>query len=62
VRLAEWLVRHPGPVVLVNQATGRILELYRDLGFAITFLTAPRHISCKGDRTPVEEVMATRNL
>ena len=26
VRLAEWLVRHPGPVLLSNKATGRIME------------------------------------
>ncbi len=53
VRLAEWLARHPGPVVLSNQATERIVRLYRDLDFRLTFLEAPRRISCTGDRTPV---------
>src|SRR6202453_3324105 len=33
VRLANWLAHHTGPVVLSNQATERIQELYRDLGF-----------------------------
>ena len=61
-RAAEWLSKHPGPVVLSNQRTGRIEELYRKLGFTITIKTAPRHISCTGDRTPAEEVLATRNL
>jgi len=62
VRAAAWLARHPGPVVLVNQATERICRLYADSGFRLTFLTAPRRISCTGDRTPAREVLATRNL
>jgi DNA adenine methylase len=62
-RTARWLARHQGPVVLVNQATGRIEELYRSLNYSIAFFeAAPRRISCTGDRTPVREIMATRNL
>jgi DNA adenine methylase len=61
-RLAHWLARHPGPVVLSNQATERILTLYRDLGFEVELLPAPRMISCNGDRTKAIEVIATRNL
>jgi DNA adenine methylase len=62
VRAAKWLATHPGPVVLSNQATPRILRLYRELGFTLTLLTAPRLISCTGDRTPAREVLATRNV
>jgi DNA adenine methylase len=62
VRAAEWLARHPGPVVLSNQATPRVVALYRKLGYDIRFLTAPRRISCTGDRTPAREVLATRNV
>lgn len=62
VRLAEWLARHEGPVVASNQATERILHLYRDLGFGITLLDGPRRISCTGDRTPVKEMLATMHL
>lgn len=62
VRLAEWLARHPGPVVLSNQATRRILDLYQDLGFQVTILPAPRMISCTGDRTPALEVIAMKNM
>lgn len=29
VRLAKWLAQHQGPVILSNQATDRIVELYR---------------------------------
>jgi DNA adenine methylase len=62
VRLARWLARHPGPVVLSNQATPRILALYEGLGFAIEILDAPRMISCTGDRTPAREVLASKGL
>jgi DNA adenine methylase len=62
VRAAEWLAAHPGPVVLTNQATDRIVSLYRKLDFRLVFLAAPRRISCNGDRTPAEEVLAVRNL
>lgn len=62
VRTAEALARHPGPVVLVNQATDRIDTLYRRLGFEIGYLDAPRRISCTGNRTPAKEIIATRNL
>jgi DNA adenine methylase len=62
VRLAEWLAKHPGPVVLSNQATERILALYGELGFELRTLPAPRMISCNGDRTKAIEVVATRGL
>ena len=62
VRTAEWLARHRGPVILVNQATKRITELYEGLGYRVGYLNAPRRISCTGDRTPAREIMATRNL
>jgi DNA adenine methylase len=62
VRLAEWLACHRGPVVLSNQATPRIRELYEHLNFEVTILKAPRLINCTGDRTPAQEVLATRNL
>lgn len=62
VRLAHWLHAHRGPVVLSNQATPRILDLYIRLGFTIRLLEAPRMISRTGDRTPAQEVLATRNL
>lgn len=62
VRTAEWLAQHTGPVILSNQATRRILDLYRALGYSLQLLNAPRMISCTGDRTPAREVLATRNL
>lgn len=61
-RAAEWLSKHKGPVVLSNQATPRIVKLYRALKFSLKFLEAPRRISCNGDRTPAAEVLAFRNL
>src|SRR5579863_3890439 len=62
VRLARWLTRHRGPVVLSNQATPRVIELYRGLGYRLRFLDAPRRIDCTGDRSPAREVLAVRNL
>ena len=62
VRVAEWLAKHPGPVVLSNQATGRIVALYKRLGFTLKFLQAPRMISCTGDRTPAREVLAIKHF
>jgi len=62
VRTAEWLAAHPGPVVLSNQATKRIVELYKKLGFTINYLAGPRRISCTGDRTAAREVLAVKNI
>jgi DNA adenine methylase len=59
---AQWLAQHPGPVILSNQATDRILDLYSSLGFTLQILSAPRRISCTGDRSPAPEVLATRNI
>lgn len=61
-RLVRWLVKHPGPVILSNQATDRVVDLYQRHGFDILYKSAPRLISCNGDRTPALEVLATRNL
>ncbi|MBI2832799.1 MAG: Dam family site-specific DNA-(adenine-N6)-methyltransferase [Acidobacteria bacterium] len=62
VRAAEWLARHRGPVVLTNQATDRIVQLYEKLGFHLRFLHAPRRISCTGNRETALEVLALRNI
>ena len=59
---AELLAKHDGPVILSNQATPRIVELYRDLDYKLIKLDAPRRISCTGDRTHAKEVLALRNL
>lgn len=62
VRAAEWLAKHRGPVVLSNQATRRIIALYRRLGYRLMRVKAPRMISCTGDRRPADEVLALRNV
>ncbi|PHS31411.1 MAG: adenine methyltransferase [Methylophaga sp.] len=62
-RLAEWLVEHKGPVVISNQATDKIIKLYKRFGFKLKYLDAPRRISCKANgRNPVKEVIATRGF
>jgi DNA adenine methylase len=62
VRTAEVFAGHPGPIVLVNQATRRIKSLYKDLGYQLQVRPAPRRISCNGDRKPAREVIATKNI
>src|SRR2546423_3321965 len=62
VRTAELLAKHDGPVILSNQATRRVMKLYRDLGYKLIRLDAPRRISCTGDRSHAKEVLALRNL
>ena len=59
-RAAQFLARHDGPVVISNQATTRIVELYERLGFELTYLPGPRRISCTGDRTAAREVLAVK--
>jgi DNA adenine methylase len=62
IRTARWLAKHKGPVILVNQATDPIRSLYKTLGYTERLLPAPRRINCTGDRTPAQEVLATRSL
>ena len=61
-RAADWLSKHKGPVILSNQATPRIVKLYRSLNFTLELVQAPRRISCTGDRRPALEVLALRHL
>ena len=62
VRTAEWPARHPGSVVHSNQATDRIVDLYKRLWLELTFLRARRMISCTSKRRHVRELLATKNL
>ncbi len=62
VRTAELLARHRGPVLLSNQATKRIVKLYRQMGFDLQFFQAPRRISSNGNRDTAREVLASLNL
>lgn len=60
VRLANWIRKLKIPAVISNQATDRIVELYKSMGFKLNFLQAPRMISCTGNRNPVREVLAVK--
>ena len=62
VRTADLLTRHNGPVVISNQATERVVRLYTRLRFKITYLDAPRRISCTGDRSTAREVLAMKGV
>ena len=60
VRLAKWIQRLNVPAIISNQATNRIVELYESMGFELSYVDAPRMISCTGDRKPAREVLATK--
>jgi len=62
MRTAEQLAAHSGPVVLSNQATPRIIKLYKRLRFEIRYLDGPRRISCTGDRSAAREVLAMKGF
>ncbi|MEY3182722.1 MAG: adenine-specific methylase [Pseudomonadota bacterium] len=62
VRLANWLSGHKGPVIASNQATDRIMTLYRQQGFKVFTLPAPRRVACNGDRKSALEILACKGL
>ena len=62
VRLARHLAKHQGPVVASNKATPRIVSLYMDNGFDISYEAGPRAISSDGNRDRVLEIVATKGV
>ena len=61
-RVAKRFAAHLGPVVASNQATERVLALYRGLGYTVEVVAAPRSISSQGDRVAAAEMLATKNI
>lgn len=61
-RLIKHLKKYQCPIVISNQATQRIIDLYQNAGYEITIVDAPRMISCNGDRMKAKEVLALRNI
>jgi DNA adenine methylase len=61
-RLVKWLSRYNNPIVASNQATPRILALYKEAGFVVEEISAPRRISSNGNRDRVLEMFAYKNL
>lgn len=62
LRLAHFAARHPGPVVISNAATDKIVKLYSDLGFHLVRVSAPRRIASNGNRADACEILATKKL
>jgi hypothetical protein len=60
VQLAERLAEHRGPVVMSNEGTDRIVDLYRSLGYSLEFVRPRRCIRARGWNR--REVLAWRNL
>lgn len=61
-RLAAWITRHPGPAIISNQATERIVALYQACGFYIEYRDVHRLINCKPDRPRAREVIAIKGV
>jgi DNA adenine methylase len=65
VRLARWLARHPGPAVITNYPTDRIVSLYHDLGYDMMVVRRLHNIKAAfidDDRSRWLELIAWRNL
>ena len=58
VRLVKWLTEQPGKIIVSNQATDRIINLYKDHGFKVDVIDAPRRIACNGNREKAKEILA----
>lgn len=62
LNLAKQLAAHPGPALISNAATPRIVELYERLGFQIQYVSEDRNINCNGgDRKPVDCLLAFKD-
>ncbi len=61
-RLVKHLSKYECHIVISNQATDRVVDLYEKNGYKILLIDAPRMISCNGDRTRAQEVLALRNI
>lgn len=63
-QVAIWFSMHKGPVVLCNQDTPRIVELYRNWGFEVFKVAAPEMMRARKGNNPGarHEVLAVRNL
>jgi len=62
LRLIKHLKKYECPIVISNQATDRIVELYKNNDYFVQYISAPRRISCNGDRKKVTEVLCLRNF
>ena len=59
-RTAEWLADTSRAGRARQPGDDRASSALSRAGFELTFLDAPRRISCTGDRTPASEVLAVK--
>lgn len=61
--LCYWLAQSDGPVMASNDWDEKLIKLYRDNGFYILRVMAPRSMSCKANgRGKVPEMLAYKNI
>lgn len=59
VKLVDWVMQLDNKFVYIsNQATDRIVKLYKDAGLQYEILEAPRRIASNGDRKNALEIFA----
>lgn len=61
LELGLWASKQPGFVVVSNSATPRMKSLYKDLGFNVKIIDAPRRISSDGNRQNAKEILAIKS-
>ncbi len=61
-RLAKWLSGLDCPVIVSNQYTERIFDLYQSYGFEMIMKDAPRYISSDGNRSMAREIVGTLRI
>lgn len=62
-RLAEWIKKQNNPAIIMNHPTPRIIDLYLESGFEVSFLMAPRTLSANMmSRQPTQELVASYNF
>jgi DNA adenine methylase len=60
--VVDWLSNHHGPVIASNSATEHIIELYKKNGYKLHFMKERINIKAKGERSPADVVIATKNV
>lgn len=62
VRLVDFLCVQDVPVVISNEATDRVVSLYKDRGFVVKYVTSPRKFAAQYKDKQAKEILAFRNL
>ena len=62
MHLAAMYADNNNPIIAFNSSHSDIINIYMECGYDVYTYTAPRKISCDGNRVPAIEMIATRNI